>query len=73
MYLNYQEVNYNIEARGAQAVVAELAKAGQLPTVVNNIQLGDDNWIAMAQKLAKGGNVGVCRRDEISPLFGVNL
>lgn len=56
MSLNYQEVGYNIEARGARAVVAELAKAGQLPAVENNIKLGDDNWIAMAPKLADGGN-----------------
>lgn len=56
MSLNYQEVGYNIEARGARAVVAELARAGQLPAVENNIKLGDDNWIAMAPKLADGGN-----------------
>ncbi len=54
--LNYQEVGYNIEVRGARAVVVELAKAGQLPAVENNIKLGDDNWIAMASKLADGGN-----------------
>ncbi|ARY99785.1 Uncharacterised protein [Yersinia ruckeri] len=56
MSLNYQEVSYNIEARGAKAVVAELAKSGQLAAVENNIKLGDDNWIAMAPKLADGGN-----------------
>lgn len=28
MSLNYQEVGYNIEARGARAVVAELEKSG---------------------------------------------
>ncbi|CNH92544.1 Uncharacterised protein [Yersinia aldovae] len=56
MSLNYQEVNYNIEARGARAVVTELAKSGQLPALENNIKLGDDNWIAMAPKLADGGN-----------------
>ncbi|WP_016584699.1 hypothetical protein, partial [Yersinia pestis] len=56
MSLNYQEVGYNIEARGARAVVAELEKSGQLPAVENNIKLGDDNWIAMAPKLASAGN-----------------
>ncbi|CNE49902.1 Uncharacterised protein [Yersinia nurmii] len=56
MSLNYQEVGYNIEARGAKAVVAELAKSGQLSAVENNIKLGDDNWIAMAPKLVEGGN-----------------
>lgn len=56
MSLNYQEVGYNIEARGARAVVADLAKSGQLPAVENNIKLGDDNWIAMAPKLADAGN-----------------
>ena len=56
MSLDSQEVGYNIEARGAASVVAQLAKAGQLAAVEKNIKLGDDNWIALAPKLANGGN-----------------
>ncbi|ENG6107153.1 hypothetical protein ACAY19_002082 [Serratia liquefaciens] len=56
MSLDSQEVGYNIETRGAASVVAQLAKAGQLAAVEKNIKLGDDNWIALAPKLANGGN-----------------
>ncbi len=54
--LNVQEVGYNIEAHGATPVVAQLAKAGQLAAVEDSIRLGDDGWIALAPKLANGGN-----------------
>ncbi|CAI0702439.1 Uncharacterised protein [Serratia entomophila] len=54
--LDSQEVGYNIEARGAAPVVAQLAKAGQLQAVEDSIRLGDDSWIALAPKLANGGN-----------------
>lgn len=54
--LDPQEVGYNIEARGAAPVVAQLARAGQLASVENSIKLGDDSWIALAPKLANGGN-----------------
>ncbi|MDW5500282.1 hypothetical protein R6Y99_10835 [Pseudomonas lundensis] len=57
MSLDPQEVGYNIEAHGAAPVVAQLAKAGQLTAVENSIKLGDDSWIALAPKLASGGNV----------------
>lgn len=53
-----QEIGYNIEARGAAPVVAQLAKAGQLHAVEDSIRLGDDGWIALAPKLANGGNAG---------------
>ncbi|MBB1186217.1 hypothetical protein EII09_28985, partial [Klebsiella pneumoniae] len=53
-----QEVGYNIEARGARPVVAQLGKAGQFGAVENSIRLGDDSWIALAPKLAGGGNAG---------------
>lgn len=56
MSLDVQEVGYNIEARGASSVVAELARSGQLSAVANNIKLGDDSWIALAPKLANAGN-----------------
>ena len=56
--LDSQEVGYNIEARGARPVVAQLGKAGQFSAVENSIRLGDDNWIALAPKLAGGGNAG---------------
>ncbi|MHA0851433.1 hypothetical protein ACV094_06705 [Serratia nematodiphila] len=58
MALDSQEVGYNIEARGARPVVAQLGKAGQFGAVENSIRLGDDSWIALAPKLAGGGNAG---------------
>lgn len=38
--------------------MAQLGKAGQFNAVENSIRLGDDNWIALAPKLAGGGNAG---------------
>ena len=40
MALDSQEVGYNIEARGARPVVAQLGKAGQFSAVENSIRLG---------------------------------
>ena len=57
MALDSQEVGYNIEARGARPVVAQLGKAGQFSAVENSIRLGTTAGLPW-RPLAGGGNAG---------------
>lgn len=56
MPLRAQGVQYDIDAKGAKAVVEQLINQQQLSAIASKIQLGDDDWIALTPKLYAAGN-----------------
>ncbi len=56
--VNPAALSRDIDARGARAVIAGLAREGQWDGVVHHIDGGSDAWLAVAAKLAPGSDAG---------------
>ncbi len=56
--VNPAALSRDIDARGARAVIADLAHQGRWDGVVHHIDGGSDAWLAVAAKLAPGSDAG---------------
>ncbi len=66
-----QTIAADIAAHGADAVVARLAKHGDYDRVLDHIDNGEAEWVALAPKLAPGTDAGYAESLIISLAFAL--